>query len=922
MYARVSRRGVQLESHPATRPGSVLFVDVYSDGYAANQGIDTKSSTSQLAAPSETVDETLSALEHLRLLAPDGLGNVASTVIRWPRINGFTPGHESLESLWQEIGEQFARLRVNSSVGIAYAEVGSIPAIEWGPGHLAPLESSVGSTSANSYGAYSGSLLLACREVELRALLDNGRGIWTPRHYHYRLPSGRHSGSFIRLADAVRSVRDSEVLSWWLLEHATEGVGIVIDTSTIISVVLALRNSMERAGQRLGHVSELASYPATAMDFAHAVRDASRGSSPVLGLLSVNSSGSVRERMVDALKTLTVREIKWALHTFVDKTGTGPFHLDATLHEPYSSTSVWSGLAESMENIPEHCELCNDNSRNRTVQIDPRSFDGLVLPEPNLVTPYIDFADTSRKLWPLCDAKGALEFDARPDPSAASVRSHRVEMGVKLNFDKLLKTYGAFRVESTSEQQLDIIEVLSRVILKEFDFELMERQPNKTWRRRPTSDGEPRHDVIDFAQEAQFVVVSADELAKGEGGGRQLVEMIMGVIAPNATLVEMNLSDSTSADGLSEGAADALSSLTEQECNICILALGVVTGTSLHSMLTRIQEVRRKKPVSAASVGAIVLHLRPSSWRARETITNPFGGRFGAVFENVFPDGPSPLKKEERFLKSLDQFQEITSLDYYYKRLAFLERVTVPNDSRVPGGEGEAAEMPEGGYPVDVFWGLTPDIGTLRPGSWIGERLSATATLAAVGSSVHMRRFHHSASGQTPEWRQFEIPAVFRSYFDPMIICSVVRWLEREECWWGRDASGSRGLVEQLLNKFLDRSEEAMLVCELLLASAMGKVPGEAVELVMERAQNLVSSEYSRSVKDSEVSENRNRDAEMRDCGDIDGEGGGNEAIGCDTREGRVDVGDARRIDPGPLQLGIAIVKQQLAVKKKAGSAP
>ena len=136
--------------------------------------------------------------------------------------------------------------------------------------------------------------------------------------------------------------------------------------------------------------------------------------------------------------------------------------------------------------------------------------------------------------------------------------------------------------------------------------------------------------------------------------------------------------------------------------------------------------------------------------------------------------------------------------------------------------------------------GRTPEIARLRPGSLFGERLTATATLMAVGSGVQRQRHHDRLLGEIPEWRQFEIPAIFGSYFDFMIICSVLRWLEKEECWWGRETSRSDDIVQNLLKQYTNATERAVVLGELLLAAAMGKVPKKAVEVIVDGSKDLI----------------------------------------------------------------------------------
>ena len=85
------------------------------------------------------------------------------------------------------------------------------------------------------------------------------------------------------------------------------------------------------------------------------------------------------------------------------------------------------------------------------------------------------------------------------------------------------------------------------------------------------------------------------------------------------------------------------------------------------------------------------------------------------------------------------------------------------------------------------------------------------------------------------------MPAIVRSYYDPIILGSLLRWLRPQEVWWGAD-EGDEDLTISIL---LERSNEAgarQLLPELLLAAAQGKVPLRSRELLMAKARVLLSS--------------------------------------------------------------------------------
>ena len=813
MYARLTPDGVERESYPATRPGAVLFIDL---NIGHSSGLQTEG--------------VVKAIENLRELSPAGLGNVSAILFRWPdRSTGSITIEDELTGVWEQIGGSLYGMNLAASIGVVHAPLGSPPSIIWGPRSLTPAGAapSEGNVSDLNWNRW----LLACRGVELTALLQNGRGVWTPRHYHYRLPSGRHSATFVRLGDAVRSVRDADVLAWWLREHAVEDLGVVLDTATIVPIVLALRNSMASNGMHLGQVVSLASYPATKLEFISAVGRARSGEHPILALLSVNSSGSVRDRLLDALRSIDRGNpnavdppddsgAAWTLHTFVDKSGSEPHHLDRTRVYPDQQTSVWSRHGESTETVAESCALCNDLSRSRTVQIDPKSFDGLVLPDPVLVTPDIRVADAARVFWHLCDMTDALSLDDAPHPSVSPIRTHGRPMGVVIDYDYLLKREVTIMTGAPQNQQeadddsekLFPIDELAAAVAYRLDQQHMENKESARVSSRS---------AIDFIKSAELVVGINGEFDRAEGGGEEFIRRIVESWNPDAKIIRYSIADAAHNQGIE--------SRVQESDRVCIFLLGLVTGTSLHRALAWIQGVRRASGHERCDVGVFALHLRPSSWRARQVITNPFGDdRVVAAFESVLPDTPSPMEMERKFLDSYLNMAHVSSLPYYERRRAYLR--------------GDPLSADERQRPESIFWGLPEEseIARLRPGSLFGERLTAKATLMAVGSGIQRQRHHDPAMGEIPEWRQFEIPAIFVSYFDSLIVCSIMRWLEKEECWWGREITKSGDVIENLLKQYTEKTERTVVLSELLLAAAMGKVPRKAIDVIVDRSNALI----------------------------------------------------------------------------------
>ncbi len=772
MYARLAHRGVELESYPASRPSALLFVDL-------NIGIRSRFT---------------SALGFIRSLSPLGLAQIRRLLIRWP--DSLAGSEYDKEATVEYLHSLLKDLNLTVSLGLIHAQLSKEPQVEWSTGSFGPADDGVDDQD----------VLLICREVELTTLLIRGRAVWRPDHYHYRLPNSRHSGMFVRLADAIRSVRDAQVLAWWLRQHVSGNLGVVMDTATVISIVLALSADMEAHGLKLGMVETLADYPATVSEFTRSIRDVSTRNADVLALLSVSSSGSMRDKLVSALSHML--DDRWFLHTFVDKTGSESFHKDVERGALFGRTSVWAPLGvatdlSSIDSLPgetvdQLCRICKDPDRAGLVQIDPNSFDGLVLPEPELVTPDVRVAGLASQFWRLCDESGAIAFDVNPHQSTAGLRPHRYTMGVRIDFDLLLlRAFPASDNGVRTDPRGLIWLVVDRLKMD------LAQRPDPSLKK------------------TELIVGLANEFARADGRCKRFFQEVFGEVPPGVPMVSLDIHRDRVEDGDSE--------LLAKICNVktvCIATLGVVTGASLHAALTRIQGIRRDEGLSRADVGVLAVHLRPSSERDQQTIINPFGKEmFIAVYKSFLPYGPSPLQEEESYLSRLRQDPALEEVDYYSRRLLFLSS----SDRR-------------SGSSMGLFWGTKVGSNAqLRPGSLYGESLSAMGTLAAVGSAVHSKRYFHSASGGAPERRQFEIPAIMRSYYDPLIVCSVLRWLQPEECWWGRGASSAAQVIRELCLSHRDSDEEPLILAELLLAAAMGKVPKGAVGTVVDQAEEYLA---------------------------------------------------------------------------------
>ncbi|MDQ3821709.1 MAG: hypothetical protein M3321_00510 [Actinomycetota bacterium] len=239
---------------------------------------------------------------------------------------------------------------------------------------------------------------------------------------------------------------------------------------------------------------------------------------------------------------------------------------------------------------------------------------------------------------------------------------------------------------------------------------------------------------------------------------------------------------------------------------IVVFALGSVTGQSLFKGLEGVQGLRSEW----AGTRGVVVHARPWSRREWESLHNAYDKRLTRVWLTYFPER-SPLVEEAMLLETVDA-EELSP-----EQAAF-------RDERWRFCKGE---MKGDAYPL--FWGSEPD-DRLTPHSLYGNLLRARATYAAVGAA--MERTRVDAAKDRAITPVFEMPAIVRSYYDPLILSSVLRWLRPHEAFWGPEPDSGAKFVGATIERVLNTSigPARVLLCELGLAAAEGKLGSGGAE--------------------------------------------------------------------------------------------
>jgi hypothetical protein len=250
-----------------------------------------------------------------------------------------------------------------------------------------------------------------------------------------------------------------------------------------------------------------------------------------------------------------------------------------------------------------------------------------------------------------------------------------------------------------------------------------------------------------------------------------------------------------------------------------VLSLGTVTGTTLYQALAESQALREPGEL----LTAFVLHPRMADQRAWQTLENAYAHRLFSAWHS-FLRLRSPIAEEARTLDAFTRDERFARLsdvarDFFDLRQRFCTDVQ-------PAAHG-------------LFWGSTP-ADRLTPNSIYGQGLHGPAAYAAVASAMERSRRQPLPRAE-PERRVFELDAMARSYYDPMILSAMMRWLEPHEAWWGWAPEDARTIVFQMLVRLGEEGQQLILASELLLAAAQGKLARPAIGELRAMAEALAA---------------------------------------------------------------------------------
>lgn len=541
----------------------------------------------------------------------------------------------------------------------------------------------------------------------------------------------------------------------WLHPELVDGVGLVADTSALVPVIAALKAQAAIHNVAMGPVQFLPTYPPTKFEVVAAVSAASMAGKPV-AVLSVSGGGRLRDRLLDAISSKN-----GTLHAIADGSPVAPTfgYVDsAAAYEPWYPYPGFPSIDLEVNRAGEGCPVCREPGQSAVVPIIGGNLQRGVIEGMGRHVLSIDDAQNNSSLWEMLN-----DFGQVPDgglgvhlnvPADSAVASHRTEKRMPLAFPPSDWVQYARARQSACE-------AVAASLTTPVDS--------------PSLVLVPEHEAA-YAGHAEFLKELAMQL-QWSGLPRVLAFPAVGTWSHE------------------------LSAAVSQPERIVVVALGAVSGRSLHRAITGVQASR--DPGDYGLVG-LVGHARPADWRSWKSLTNAYSNRLHAGWI-TYVDGSNPFDGERRALAGVSSSQrkdEAQAAKFIDARQALMSTTAWPHDAK-------------------VFW-AERDGAVLSPNSLFGRALKPRTVLAGVGSAVQAeRQLWHRRAGGTRE--VFDLSIILESYFDPLIVCAVLRWLRADEVWWGQDDVEVLARLESVIRRTAPL-DQPMLVSELLLAASLGKI--------------------------------------------------------------------------------------------------
>lgn len=738
------------------------------------------------------------ALSGLRALPPSVASSVSQIVFRSPVLRSVAQGTpDESGSTWPTSAQETAdALQSSLQTRFPHLQVG---VVEFPLGE-APMRSKTLKLDT----------LARCRAVELDYFLRAGEAVWRPQTYHYQLPSGHHAAAFVRIADAFRNPRAAIAIATWLYGCVTETTAIVVDSGTLMPIVqqldLALRIAAMSRGVEPAHgllaIVSLDSYPRSRFEYLQ--RFKAFDQLDVLALLSVSSTGQTYRMLRDTLE-VTAQD-RWRSECLVARGDEGATSLPGP---EYRGQQVpWLSLGDALTPATSagQCHHCRDVNRARVVHVNPRSFAAMTLPIPTRIMP--DTNDGQRN----ASLMNTYERIHDPDANRVGVQLAPVEA---TRPHRTWRSTNPARVRFEPTALLTNADEVSKLVKNRID-EL---------KALPSRD-RARTEIVAALEALQggspTVAVCDPEEIRVLGGitgsdpdARELMLLAAQEVCPSVKSVVIHSDD--------PGFGDQL----EGQTSVLLIVAGLLTGVTLQHLVVSLQDHYRKRETPPEMHG-VVIHAHPADRAVWRSVRNSFrdhngAARLLALWLTYLPQA-SPLEAEFKVLSAArpDWFANARPdvQDLWENRLRWLSLES--SDHCSP--------------PASPLW--SPEAVRLRRTSLYGD-LDDRHTLVAVGAAMQEALQQKTSQG-SPEWVQFDLPNALRSYFDGLIHVAIIRWVTPQRAWWGHDENECVALIGELEGRFPE--DWKLLLPELLLSAAQGKVPDNGRDFLVNQARTQLEA--------------------------------------------------------------------------------
>lgn len=682
-------------------------------------------------------------------------GSAATVLFRWPHVvevsessSNFTPVIPDLALDWlSEIAaDSSLRFFDPDWIGLAVFYAGHPPSVAF-------TSRETNNQPAESSTAPCGDELLdRAIRVEFMHLLEWGHAIWKPQSYHYELPSGLHSDTFVRVADAFRTPRDAQALATWLARYLSDDLAIFSDSASLVSLILALQSIAISANLPEPQTIILDEYPSTILETYRSAKFAKR-KRQVLVILSVNATG----RYLEILRSVADRKSRDSADrsdavVLVNKQLSWSH---ASLNNKQDFVS-WVGLSAKIPNPMDsaECKWCRDSVTTQIVRIDPRSYEAVALPGTNLVTPNYQAAEDVTKFWTSCFNSDAIGVVTVPSASQSfEARSKSEIMNIRIDFGKLLAS-PEFQTEikERCEKPVPVYQTKNDTTVTKSMVDVRDLGPVDSIVASKFESSLP---------EFQSLLVTIRECLRSPKSPLLVLEDGHFVIVPEDGQQAIDMHDSRSP---------------------LILSLGSVSGWNVRQLLFAVQKSWHDQGVAAGEARGLVVHARPVTIRQWENTQASFRRRLYTLWTTFLPQF-SPIHEEWEALKHIPSalLKKSPGAGAYY-----LYRKSYCNP-RIKDWADRVDAYSSGKSSIDprlVLWGLdhVHDNRVLNE-SLYGTRVDAMTAYVAVGAAMQSTRQH--AKWTDPRWMTFDFDSISRSYYDGILVASMLRWVRPHECYWG-----------------------------------------------------------------------------------------------------------------------------------------